>query len=155
MEGPDPERIVAVSIMRSGDALLDVVRDIEPAVRVGKILIQRDESTIEKKAKLFYCKVPSDIARQNVLLCDPMLATGGSALKAIEVQYIGPCLSRHWRGPHRSPKPGGSYETGSDGAAGWPPGPNRVPTGLPAACGAAVGALGVRILVVHRYGTVE
>ena len=77
VEGPDPERIVAVSIMRSGDALLDVVRDIEPAVRVGKILIQRDESTIEKKAKLFYCKVPSDIARQNVLLCDPMLATGG------------------------------------------------------------------------------
>jgi len=86
--GPDPTEICAVSIIRSGDALLDVVRDVEPAVRVGKILIQRDESHPDKVAKLFYSKLPPASGTQEapyVLLCDPMLATGGSALKAIEV----------------------------------------------------------------------
>lgn len=83
--GPEPTNITAVSIMRSGDSLSDVIRDIEPAVRVGKILIQRDESTKEKTAKLFYSKLPPDIANHHVLLCDPMLATGGSAITAIEV----------------------------------------------------------------------
>jgi uracil phosphoribosyltransferase len=85
VSGPDPTNICAVSIIRSGDALLEVVREVEPAVRVGKILIQRDESIPEKTAKLFYSKLPPDIANQYVLLCDPMLATGGSAMKAIEV----------------------------------------------------------------------
>lgn len=85
VSGPDPTSICAVSIIRSGDALLEVVREVEPAVRVGKILIQRDESIPEKTAKLFYSKLPPDIAHQYVLLCDPMLATGGSAMKAIEV----------------------------------------------------------------------
>ncbi len=86
--GPDPTKICAVSIVRSGDALLEVVRDVEPAVKVGKILIQRDESHPDKIAKLFYSKLPPTIgtpATPYVLLCDPMLATGGSALTAIEV----------------------------------------------------------------------
>ena len=51
-----------------------------------------------------------------------------------------------WLGHAADPKPGSSYEPGSDGAAGQPPGPRRVPTGLPAAHGAAVGALGVPYL---------
>ena len=51
---------------------------------VGKILIQRDESTKEKEAKLFYCKLPPNVTDKVVILCDPMLATGGSAKKAIE-----------------------------------------------------------------------
>ena len=54
-------------------------------MKVGKILIQRDESTEEKVARLIYSKLPGDIADLRVLLVDPMLATGGSALKAIEV----------------------------------------------------------------------
>jgi uracil phosphoribosyltransferase len=86
--GPDPTTICAVSIVRSGDALLEVVRDVEPAVRVGKILIQRDESHPDKIAKLFYSKLPPTVgtpATPYVLLCDPMLATGGSALTAIDV----------------------------------------------------------------------
>ena len=42
VDRPDPTTICAVSIVRSGDALLESVRDVEPAVRVGKILIQRE-----------------------------------------------------------------------------------------------------------------
>jgi uracil phosphoribosyltransferase len=77
--------VCAVSIIRSGDALLEAVRDIEPAVKVGKILIQRDESRPDKPAVLMYHKLPPDIKDLHVLLCDPMLASGGSAIKAIEV----------------------------------------------------------------------
>ena len=54
-------------------------------MRVGKILIQRDEEHPEKIAKLFYSKLPKEIKDLYVLLCDPMLATGGSAIKALEV----------------------------------------------------------------------
>jgi uracil phosphoribosyltransferase len=80
---PQPEMICAVSIVRSGDALVEVVREVEPGIRIGKILIQRNESVPEKPAELFYTKLPKEIATMHVLLCDPMLATGGSALQAI------------------------------------------------------------------------
>lgn len=80
-----PEKICAVSIVRSGDCLLESVREVEPSVKVGKILIQRDEEHPEKIAKLFYSKLPSDIRDIYVLLCDPMLATGGSAIRALDV----------------------------------------------------------------------
>jgi len=52
-------------------------------VRIGKILIQRDEDTC--LPKLFYDKLPEDIASRWVLLLDPMFATGGSAIMAVEV----------------------------------------------------------------------
>jgi len=84
VEGLDPTTICAVSIVRSGDALLESVRDLEPAIRVGKILIQRDESDPEKRPKLFYSKMPPGVEKMYILLCDPMLATGGSATMAIE-----------------------------------------------------------------------
>mmetsp|Transcript_6978 Transcript_6978/g.11922 ORF Transcript_6978/g.11922 Transcript_6978/m.11922 type:complete len:230 (+) Transcript_6978:42-731(+) len=79
------ESVCAVSIIRSGDTLLNSVQECIPFVKVGKILIQRDEESSDKKAVLYYKKLPSGIASMQVLLCDPMLATGGSALKAIEV----------------------------------------------------------------------
>jgi uracil phosphoribosyltransferase len=81
----DPTNIVAVSIIRSGDALLEIVRDCEPACKVGKILIQRDESHADKIPKLFYSKMPRNISENYILLCDPMLATGGSAIMALNV----------------------------------------------------------------------
>lgn len=81
----DPTSICAVSIIRSGDALLEVVRDCEPGLKVGKILIQRDESTPEKLPKLFYSKMPPNVKDCHILLCDPMLATGGSAIMALSV----------------------------------------------------------------------
>jgi uracil phosphoribosyltransferase len=79
----DAQLICAVSIIRSGDCLLEAVRMVEPAVCVGKILIQRDEGTALPKK--FYSKLPRNIANMHVLLCDPMLATGGSAKMALDV----------------------------------------------------------------------
>ncbi|GMI09285.1 hypothetical protein TrVE_jg5811 [Triparma verrucosa] len=80
----DSTKICAVSIVRAGDSLLGCVRSLLPGVSVGKILIQRDESVPSKPAKLFYSKLPPNIESKQVILCDPMLATGGSACKAIE-----------------------------------------------------------------------
>ena len=59
------------------------LRDILSDCVIGKILIQRDEETAQPE--LFYAKLPNDIADRTVLLLDPMLATGGSAIAAIKV----------------------------------------------------------------------
>ena len=60
-----------------GDILLEAVRQVEPGVAIGKILIQRDENDPEKKPILFYKKLPKDIAERFVILVDPLLATAG------------------------------------------------------------------------------
>jgi uracil phosphoribosyltransferase len=67
-------KICGVSIMRAGEAMEQGLRDCCRSVRIGKILIQRDEETC--KPKLFYDKLPEDIAERWVLLLDPMFATG-------------------------------------------------------------------------------
>ncbi|KAG6018165.1 Uracil phosphoribosyltransferase, synthesizes UMP from uracil [Claviceps pusilla] len=76
-------KICGVSIMRAGEAMEQGLRDCCRSVRIGKILIQRDEDTAEPK--LFYDKLPGDIADRWVLLLDPMFATGGSAIMAVQV----------------------------------------------------------------------
>ncbi|KAK4645859.1 Uracil phosphoribosyltransferase, synthesizes UMP from uracil [Podospora bellae-mahoneyi] len=76
-------KIAGVSIMRAGEAMEQGLRDCCRSVRIGKILIQRDEETAQPK--LFYDKLPEDIADRWVLLLDPMLATGGSAIMAVDV----------------------------------------------------------------------
>ncbi|KAI0027368.1 PRTase-like protein [Vararia minispora EC-137] len=76
-------KICGVSILRAGEAMEQGLREVCRSVRIGKILIQRDEETTQPK--LFYAKLPQDIANRYVLLLDPMLATGGSAMKAVEV----------------------------------------------------------------------
>jgi uracil phosphoribosyltransferase len=76
-------KICGVSIVRAGESMETGLRAVCKAVRIGKILIQRDEATAQPK--LYYAKLPSDIAMRFVLLLDPMLATGGTASKAIEV----------------------------------------------------------------------
>ena len=75
--------ICAVSVARAGDSMEAEVRRMMPGTRLGKILIQRDKVT--KLPKLYYSALPTNIARCHVLLLDPMLATGGTALTAIEV----------------------------------------------------------------------
>jgi uracil phosphoribosyltransferase len=80
---PADADLCVVSILRAADCMLGVARALLPEVAVGKILIQRDEQTAQPK--LFYSKLPSDIGRRPVILCDPMLATGGSAVTAIGV----------------------------------------------------------------------
>ncbi|KAF2721296.1 uracil phosphoribosyltransferas-like protein [Polychaeton citri CBS 116435] len=76
-------KICGVSIMRAGEAMEQALRECCRSVRIGKILIQRDEDT--SKPRLFYDKLPEDISNRWVLLLDPMLATGGSALMAVDV----------------------------------------------------------------------
>ncbi|KAL1718540.1 uracil phosphoribosyltransferase-domain-containing protein [Schizophyllum commune] len=76
-------KICGVSILRAGEAMEAGLREVCRSVRIGKILIQRDEETAQPK--LFFSKLPQDIAQRYVLLLDPMLATGGSAMKAVEV----------------------------------------------------------------------
>ena len=79
-----PERdICLVDIMRSGAILQEAVRRVVPGAKTAKILIQRDEATAQPV--LMYSKLPPKIETLTVLLCDPMLATGGSALTAIDV----------------------------------------------------------------------
>lgn len=67
-------KICGVSIMRAGEAMEQGLRDCCRSVRIGKILIQRDEDTAQPK--LFYDKLPEDISDRWVLLLDPMFATG-------------------------------------------------------------------------------
>jgi len=77
--------VCVVSIVRSGDILQEAVRGLQPGLSVGKILIQRDESREDKPAVLYYKKLPKNIHESFVILVDPMLATAGSAIRAIEV----------------------------------------------------------------------
>lgn len=79
----DEEKICAVSIMRAADCMLGEVRAMMPEIAAGKILIQRDEKTA--LPALMYSKLPPKIATMQVLLLDPMLATGGSAVAACKV----------------------------------------------------------------------
>ena len=58
----EADKIAAVSIMRGGDSMLGEVFNLLPGVAIGKVLIQRDESTAEKKPVFYYAKLPEDIA---------------------------------------------------------------------------------------------
>eukprot|EP01099_Mayorella_cantabrigiensis_P004908 TRINITY_DN3781_c0_g1_i2.p1 TRINITY_DN3781_c0_g1~~TRINITY_DN3781_c0_g1_i2.p1 ORF type:complete len:232 (-),score=48.48 TRINITY_DN3781_c0_g1_i2:188-883(-) len=75
--------ICGVSIIRAGESMESALRAVCKSIRIGKILIQRNEETAQPQ--LYYFKLPEDIGSRQVLLLDPMLATGGSAIKAIEV----------------------------------------------------------------------
>lgn len=77
-------KICGVSIMRAGEAMEQGLRDCCRSVRIGKILIQRDEDT--SRPKLFYEKLPEDIAARWVLLLDPMFATGKAIILSPEAQ---------------------------------------------------------------------
>ena|SRR5437899_3790044 len=72
-----------VSIARAGESMEAGLRAVCRSIRIGKILIQRDKVT--KLPRLYYSSLPHDIAQRHVLLLDPMLATGGTALAAIQV----------------------------------------------------------------------
>nr|XP_002127852.1 uracil phosphoribosyltransferase homolog [Ciona intestinalis] len=72
-----------VSIIRSGEAMEQGLRDSCRSIRIGKILIQTDDES--NQAKVFYAKLPKDIAQRNVLLMYPILSSGNTAVKAIEV----------------------------------------------------------------------
>ncbi|CAD7935992.1 unnamed protein product [Amoebophrya sp. A25] len=84
VEGQREGDLCGVSIMRSGNCMLEAVREVIPDLSVGHILVQRDETDPEKKPIFYYKKFPEEVERRTVLLCDPMLATGGSAIAALK-----------------------------------------------------------------------
>jgi uracil phosphoribosyltransferase len=75
--------IVIVPVLRAGLAMIDPLLELLPDARVGHIGLQRDEATAE--ASQYYIKLPPIGPMTTVLLVDPMLATGGSALAALEL----------------------------------------------------------------------
>ena len=76
-------KLCGVSVIRAGESMEPELRSIFPGLRMGKILIQRDKQT--KMPDLLYSHLPPDISERHVLLLEPMLATGGSALAAVQV----------------------------------------------------------------------
>lgn len=86
--GPAHGRVVAgdvvvVPVLRAGLGMLDAVLELLPAARVGHIGLQRDEATAI--ASRYYSKLPPKLGDSYVLMIDPMLATGGSAVAAIDL----------------------------------------------------------------------
>lgn len=72
-----------VPILRAGTGMLDGIINVVPNAKIGHIGMYRDEETF--KPNVYFFKVPKDIEKREVLILDPMLATGGSALDAIEL----------------------------------------------------------------------
>ena len=75
--------IVIVPIMRAGMGMIDGIVNLIPTAKVGHIGLCRDEETL--KHQTYYAKFPDNITTSTVLLVDPMLATGGSAIEAINI----------------------------------------------------------------------
>ena len=79
------EDYAAVTILRAGDSMLQEMMDLIPEISVGKVLIQRDESSADKRSVFYYSKLPEDIEKKKrVFVLDPMCATGGSASMCIQ-----------------------------------------------------------------------
>ena len=70
-----------VPILRAGLGMVDGMLKLIPAAKVGHIGMYRDEETLQPVE--YFCKLPQDISERDVIVTDPMLATGGSAIDAI------------------------------------------------------------------------
>ncbi|MBQ4427657.1 MAG: uracil phosphoribosyltransferase [Oscillospiraceae bacterium] len=83
MDAPvlEGKKIAVVPILRAGLGLVDGVLRMVPSARVAHIGMYRDEETLEPH--VYFCKTPKDIAERDIMIVDPMLATGGSADAAI------------------------------------------------------------------------
>jgi uracil phosphoribosyltransferase len=75
------KKLCLISILRAGDGLLPPMLDLVPSARIGQIGLQRDEKTLQPVK--FFFKIPHHIEKRLVIVLDPMLATGGSAIAAI------------------------------------------------------------------------
>src|ERR1700730_14267308 len=75
------KKLCLVSILRAGNGILDGMLDLLPSARVGHIGIYREPRTLQ--AIEYYLKLPDDLVERDVILVDPMLATGNSAVAAI------------------------------------------------------------------------
>jgi len=77
----DGKKIVFVSILRAGNGILDGVLSVVPSARVGHIGLYRDPNTLQ--AIEYYFKMPTQLSQRDVIIVDPMLATGHTAIAAI------------------------------------------------------------------------
>lgn len=75
------KKFAVVPILRAGLGLVDGVLRMVPSARVGHIGLYRNEETLEPVK--YFCKMPKDVAERDILIVDPMLATGGSAVAAV------------------------------------------------------------------------
>lgn len=78
----DGKKLVFVSILRAGNGILEGMLNVVPGARVGHIGLYRDPTTLT--AVEYYFKMPSDMHERDVIVVDPMLATGHSAIAAID-----------------------------------------------------------------------
>ncbi len=76
-------KLAFVPILRAGLGMAEGVLQLVPAAKVGHIGIYRDPDSLQPVE--YYCKLPSDIAKREVIVVDPMLATGGSAVDAVSL----------------------------------------------------------------------
>ena len=77
------KKMAIVPILRAGLGMVDGMLKLIPAAKVGHIGLYRDEKTL--KPVEYFCKLPQDIGERDVIVTDPMLATGGSAVDAINL----------------------------------------------------------------------
>ena len=75
------KKLAIVPILRAGLGMVDGIMSLVPAAKIGHIGLYRDPNTLEPVE--YYCKLPADAQEREILLVDPMLATGGSAAAAI------------------------------------------------------------------------
>ena len=76
------KKLAIVHVLRAGLGMVDGILTLIPSAKVGHIGLYRDPDTLEPVE--YYCKMPNDIAEREVIILDPMLATGGSASAAIQ-----------------------------------------------------------------------
>ena len=78
----DGKKLVFVSILRAGNGILEGMLNVVPGARVGHVGLYRDPATLQ--AIEYYFKMPSEMAERDIIVVDPMLATGNSAIAAID-----------------------------------------------------------------------
>ena len=91
MDAPvlEGKKVVVISILRAGDGILNGILKLIPSARIGHIGLYRDPKTLA--AVEYYFKVPAELGDRDVIVVDPMLATGNSAVAAVErVKQSGP-----------------------------------------------------------------
>ncbi|MBP1758352.1 MAG: uracil phosphoribosyltransferase [Firmicutes bacterium] len=77
------KKLAIVPILRAGLGMVDGILTLVPSAKVGHVGLFRDPETLQPVE--YYCKLPQDIAERDVIILDPMLATGGSAVAAIDL----------------------------------------------------------------------
>lgn len=76
------KKLGVVPVLRAGLGMVDGILKLVPAARVGHVGLYRDPETLEPVE--YYCKLPADVSERELIVVDPMLATGGSASAAIQ-----------------------------------------------------------------------